>query len=357
VAAAIGVASCSSSGTGTTAGAASNGSCTSYTTFPIGTTHTLSDSPLIVANNLGYFAKYCLKVDFVTELSSADQISTLASSRIWAMGIAWVPAMYTAAQQGIDFKVVADKAGLNAQHGAYGVVVAKKYAVDNGNTCQSLDTAKGQGWGVASTTDIEVSLMNTFLKQCGLSLSDFKVDVLPFAAQAAALENGAIAVGYQAEPQLTPLVQSGKAVYLQPNVGAVFGNSSISVGPVVFGPYLENPAHKELAQHIIDAYTLGVRAYEDAVIKGVNKNKILQMIATQVGIPMSLLSKMHLPYFDPNDFTVPDVYKQVSGFAQGVENYYVANGEVKKSQAVPVGQIFDLSFAQNAVKQLGTWTP
>lgn len=35
--------------------------------------------------------------------------------------------------------------------------------------------------------------------------------MLPFAAQAAAPENGAIAVGYQAEPQLTPLVQCGIA--------------------------------------------------------------------------------------------------------------------------------------------------
>jgi len=357
LAAAVGVASCSSSGTSAASDTAKNASCSSYTTFPIGTTHTLSDSPVIVADNLGYFAKYCIKVNYVPELSSADQISTLASSRIWAIGIAWVPAMYTAAQQGIDFKVVADKAGLNAQHGEYGVVVAKKYSVDNGNTCLSLEKAKGQGWGVASTTDIEVSLMNTFLKQCGLTISDFKIDVLPFAAQAAALENGAIAVGYQAEPDLTPLVQTGKAVYLQPNVGAVFGSASISVGPLVFGPYLENPAHKQLAQDIVDAYTLGVRAYENAVIKGVNKTKILQMIASQVKIPMSLLTQMHLPYFDPNDFTVPSVYSQVAGFAQSVENYYVSDGEIKKSQAVPVAQIFDLSFAKNAVKQFGTWTP
>jgi ABC-type nitrate/sulfonate/bicarbonate transport system substrate-binding protein len=352
----IGVASCSSSGSPATA-TAEHGGCSSYTTFPIGTTHTLSDSPVIVADNLGYFARYCIKVDYVTELSSADQISTLASSRIWAIGLSWVPAMYTAAEQGIDFKVVADKAGVNAEHGAYGVVVATKYAVAGGSACPSLEAAKGQGFGIASTTDQEVSLMDTFLKRCNLSMSDFKVTVLPFAAQAAALQNGAIGVAAQAEPDLTPLVQTGKAVYLTPNVGSVFGDASISIGPLVFGPYLENPAHRQLAQDIIDAYTLGVRAYENAVIKNVDKTKILQMIATQIKIPLSLLRQMHLPYFDPNDFTVPAVYKQVAGFAQSVETYYVAHGEISKSQAIPVAQMFDLAFARNAVKQFGIWTP
>jgi len=120
---------------------------------------------------------------------------------------------------------------------------------------------------------------------------------------------------------------------------------------------MENPAHEQLAQDIIDAYTLGIRAYEDAVIKGVGKTKILQMIASQVNISLSLLTQMHLPYFDPNDFTVPSVFEQVAGFAQSVEDYCVAHGEIKQSQAVPVAQVFDLSFARNAIKQLGVWTP
>ena len=348
------VMSCSSPGS---TAATPAGGCTSYTTFPIGTTHTLSDAPVIVADKLGYFARYCIKVDYVPELSSADQISTLASSRIWAIGLSWVPAMYTAAAQGIDFKVVADKAGVNAQHGDYGVLVATRYAAAGASACPALEKAKGQGFGIASTTDQEVSLMDTYLKRCGLSMSDYKVTVLPFAAQAAALQNGAIAVAAQAEPSLTPLVKSGKAVYVQPNVGSVFGSASISIGPLVFGPYLESPAHRQLAQDIVDAYTLGIRAYEDAVIKGVGKARILPMIAGQVDISLSLLTQMYLPYFDPNDFTVTSTYQQVAGFAQSVEEYYVAHGEIKQSQAVPVAQVFDLSFAENAVKQFGAWTP
>lgn len=355
------LAACASSGSSSTntttaiGGSLGSGKCSSYTTFPFGSSHTLSDSALIVGIDLGYFQKYCLKVGLVSELQASAQITALASSKIWAIGIGWIPAMYTAADQGIDLKVVADKAGLSATEGIYGAVVAKKYA--GATSCQSLRNAEGQALGVASQLDDEQLLINNLLQPCGLKLSDYRLTVLPFAALAAAIDNGAVALAFQAEPTLTPLIQGGKAVYLTPNVGAKYGSSEISVGPVVFGSYLENPANKQVAQEFIDAYTLAARYYDDAILTGKNLPAVEQDISSYASIPLALFKNMHKPYYDPNDFTQPAVYGQVVNFAQQMENFFVAQNEMKSSQAKPASNIFDLSFARQAVKTLGVWKP
>jgi len=353
------LAACSSSSSTSSAGtsaAGGSGSCGKVTNIKIGTTGSISDAGLMMANQLGYFKKYCIAVSFQRINDSASQVTALATNQVQVLGFSNTAALFTAQSQGIQMKVVGDKGGLSGTLGSYGVMVAKKYA--GSSDSQTLHNAIGKNFALASTTDEEELLMNDYLKQYGLSLSDYHVVLIPFTSQAAALENGSIQVAYSAEPWMSETVGSGAAVLLtHPGVGAAFGADGPSLASLCYGPFMLNPQNKTIAQDFMDAYVLGVRYYDNAMFKNQNTAQVEQVIASNpfIDVPVAKYAAMHKAWLDPNQLASGQSPQNEESFLQNLENYYVSTGVMKKSQAVPASDVLDLSFAQAAVAKFGTY--
>jgi NitT/TauT family transport system substrate-binding protein len=357
LACATALAACSSS-TPSVAGssAAAASSCATVTNIKVGTTGSISDAGLMLANTLGYFKKYCLNVSFTRISDSASQVTALASNQVQVLGFSNTAALFTAPSQGIQMKVVGDKGGLSGKNGSYGVMVAKKYA--GATDSQTLHNAIGKNFALASTTDEEELLMNDYLKQYGLSLKDYHVVLIPFTSQEAALESGSVQVVYSAEPWMSETVDSGAAVLLDhPGVGAAFGADGPSLASLCYGPFLLNPQNKAIAQDFMDAYVLGVRYYDNAIFKGQNTANVESIIATNpfIDVPVVKYAGMHKAWLDPNQLAAGQSPQNEESFLQNLENYYVATGVMKQSQAVPASEVLDLSFAAAAVAKFGVY--
>jgi NitT/TauT family transport system substrate-binding protein len=350
------LAACSSSSPSTagTSAAGGSGSCSTVTNIKIGTTGSISDAGLMMANQLGYFKKYCISVSFQRINDSASQVTALATNQVQVLGFSNTAALFTSATQGIKMKVVGDKGGLSGTLGSYGVMVAKKYA--GSSDSQTLHNAVGKNFALASTTDEETLLMNDYLKQYGLSLNDYHVVLIPFTSQAAALENGSIQVAYSAEPWMSETVQSGAAVLLtHPGVGAAFGTDGPSLASLCYGPFMLNPQNKTIAQNFMDAYVLGVRYYDNAMFKNQNTAQVESIVASNpfIGVPVAKYAAMHKAWLDPNQLAGGQSPTNEQSFLQNLENYYVSTGVMKKSQAVPASEVLDLSFAKAAIAKFG----
>ena len=301
----------------------------------------VSDAGIYIANDRGYFKNENIEVELLQLDAVSSVVTALASGQVDVAGGAPSAAIYNASRQGIGIKIVADKGSMQQGSGYLGVVVRKSLA----DTIKSFGDLKGRtvawtGHGAGTTNEVA---LDHILRKTGFKEDDLTLQNLSFGDSLAALVSGSVDAAYLIEP----LMQSAEAR----NIGTIlltgdqiYPNQQVAV--LLYGS--DFVQHRpEVAQRFMTAYLQGVRDYNNAFRKNIDRVKIVDILSKNTNVKKpELYEKMVMPGLDPNGAV------NIAGMTNDM-NWFLSEGFLK--QSVEVSGVVDTSFAEKAVKQLGEY--
>ncbi len=292
----------------------------------------LSNSPIFIAQEEGYFADAGLEVEVVILDRSVDALPALIQKQVDVTSDAINAATLSAIAQGENVRLVADK-GYLSPGCSYDSLLASAGAAAAGGLDNSDLLAGGTKLAVTQANYREFWVSKLFAQK-GLSVDNFEWVVVPPAALGETLQAGDIAFATVAEPSLTQVLNAQQGVVIA-NANEVvpgFQYSFVNFGPSILE---DNP---EAGRRFMVAYLRGVRQF----IEG-KTDRNVQIIAEGTGLDPELVRATCWPTFDENiSIHTEDILT--------FQEWAVSAGYL--DAALPVDSLIDTSFQQYAVEQL-----
>jgi NitT/TauT family transport system substrate-binding protein len=303
----------------------------------VGAYASVSDAPLYIALEKGYFKQEGLDVEIVKIDSGAVLTTLLSTGDLDASGGSPGAGVYNAVRQGLPFKIVADKGSTLPGHGYFAFVVRKDLA-DQIKTAADLKGHSLAVTGYKAGASSEVTI-GKLLATAGLQESDLQMTNMSFGDIAAALGTKKIDVGVLIEPLVTQLDAKGIATIWK-RADTVYPNQQY--GALMYGPgIIKRPA---VADRFMVAYLKAARFYNAALAGKASREELVQILVKHTSVKNPELYKtMVFPGIDP------DGRLNTSGMAEDVK-WWHAHGRMKEE--VKLSDIVDTSYAERAKKTL-----
>lgn len=305
----------------------------------------VSDTPIYLAEQRGYFRDEGLTVDTVQFDSAAKMVAPLGRGELAVGAGSTSSGLYNAVDRGIDIKIVADKA-TNTPSNSYRALLLRKELVDSGKV-KTLADLKGLKIGIVAQGASDNSILNEALKQGGLTIGDVERVYLSFAQQVLALDHGAIDAAISTEPDTTHAVRLGSIVRFM-GVADFYPIQQSSV--ILYGgDFIHN--HRPEAVGFMRAYLRGVRDYDHALkgarLAGPGSDAVMRLVAEFTHeTDLSVLREMIASWCNPDgEVNMPSLEKDLA--------FFKSQGEVKSN--ISVADAFDGSFAREAAAALGRY--
>lgn len=299
-----------------------------------------SGAGFYIANELGYFKDYNIKIKFASFANSDDMLPALSAGKVDIAGGISSASFFNSIAQGIDVRMIADK-GHNIKEKSYFSFVIRKDLKDKIKTYKDL---RGKKVAVSTKNGVDDYIFQQMLNHAGLKRSDVHFVLMPdFGNMMAALGNGSIDAALQIEPLLTKGIASG----VQAKLGdATDFAPKAQIAMVLGSPKFLDDNH-DTALRFMVAYLKGVRAYNNAFVKGKNKGKIIKIMEKYTALKdAKTWEKVDVAGLDPNG-------KMFVGDIKNQYEWYRSRGGI--SGKVDLNKAVDSSLAKQAVKVLGTY--
>lgn len=225
----------------------------SLTAVKVGYLPLVSNAPLYIAEEEGYFARQGIKLELVKFQNGAATIPALVNGDIAAGGATISPALVNVITQGSHVRIVADK-GRNSPGHSCNVsgIMVRRDLFENGSVTKVSDL---KGRKITSAEGQEYRLFR-FLNMGNLTPDDVELVTMDMASGVAALKNGAVDGIDTTEPFVTQLLDGRAAVMLVPTEESTPDFPT----PLYYGPaFLDRDP--ELGRRFMVAYLEGVRQY------------------------------------------------------------------------------------------------
>ncbi|MBX6354840.1 MAG: ABC transporter substrate-binding protein [Micromonosporaceae bacterium] len=321
----------------------SSGNGKDLATVRIGSEKVTSDAGIFIADKLGYFKEVGIKVEYVRLKDAPTITNALATGRLEVAGASLAPGVFASGNQNIGLKIVGDKQSIRPGVSATRFAVKPEY--DRGDIKQTLNALRGKKIAVHSKLSIQVFMLNNLLQHNGMSMSDFQVVPVQAPDQVAAFKGGSIDAAVMLEPYLTQGIREGVVKLASDMTETAPPEGEVLTGLIYGKTMLEN---RELGNNFMLAYMRGVRAYNDAMFYGKNKDQVVSIIAKEADKPEDLIRNTFPAGLDPEQRLDP-------AYLGRLQDFYVAQKVLDKP--TDINSLIDTSFAENAVKKLGKYQP
>ncbi len=223
----------------------------------VGVLNYMSNGPLFIALDDGFFAEQGLDVEFVDfGFSDALMLPAMLSSDIDVAASTVGIGLLNAIAEGGNLKLVADKGFADPNACAYSGYLARKELIDDG-TLSDISGLRGLKFGAFSRSTVEYT-QDLLLEKAGLTYEDLEmVSITDASTILDGLTNGSIDVANHAEPWITR-AKKGGVVDLWIPVSDVIPNMSIAT--VVYGPSLLGE-NKDVGVRFMKAYLQAIEQY------------------------------------------------------------------------------------------------
>ena len=256
------------------------------TTVKVAYLPVVSNVPLFLAKEEGYFENQGITVEFEKFQSASAALPALVNGDIAVSGGGISPSLVNAIAKGVHVRIVADK-GRNSPGAcnASGLVV-RRDLYERGIITKPSDL---KGKKIMAANDAAYRL-SRILQMANLSKSDVETVTMDFAAGVVALKNGAIDGADLTEPYLTKAFDNKTAVMLIPTSVCTPDYST----PLFYGPAIldKNP---ELGRRFMVAYLQGVRQYN---LGKTERN--MDILSNYTGLERNLLQRSCWLPIDPS---------------------------------------------------------
>lgn len=295
-----------------------------------------------VAKEKGYFEEQGLDVELTSFKSGAEMIAPLSTGQLDAGAGEPGTALFNAASQDLDIKVVCGFSSQAAGHGGVPILVRKDLA-DSGEVTKPGDL-KGRKIGVNVPRGMAEYSVAKYLAKDGLTIDDVELVPIAFPEMPAAFANKAIDAGMMTYPSVAKAINDGSAEIL------VSGDEiagEIQNGIMYFGQRFLDPANKEVAVRFLMAYLKAIRELQGDAWKA---DEILQIVNTYTNQPPEVIKSGVLSFNDPNCAMNTDSLEDV-------QNYYLTRGYTDYTEAIPLSQYIVEDYVKEALARMGEYKP
>lgn len=314
------------------------------TTVRFGSVGGLTDAGLYLAEELGYFKEAGIKVEMQRIPNAPTLLSAIATEQLEVAGISVTPGLFTSVAQGMQLRIVGDKQSFRPGFSATRLVVQPALHVG-----REEEVARGlRGKAVAVSAKGSSAYMDSvkYLAKYQLAPADVRAVELAYPSMIPALTSGAVSAAVLLEPFLSQAIRTGVAKELSDLIeaaGATAKESALSVPMVYSEKFAQN---RQAAQAFMIAYLRGVRVYNDAFVKGRDKDKVIEIMAKHAKLAPDVVRAAFPAGLDPNGRI------SIRNLA-GRQDFFIQQKFIQAP--IDVAKVVDLSFAEGAVAQLGEY--
>lgn len=316
-------------------------------TVKIGIINSISDAPILIADKKGYFKDEGLAIDYSTFDSAANMVAPLGAGQLDVAAGGTSAGLFNAVARGIDMRVVADKASDPRGYG-FAPLLVRSDLVESGRF-KTLKDLKGMTVGISAKGSSSWPELDAVVHKAGLQFGDVNEVPLDYPDHVVSLKSKAIDASITIEPFATAAIESGAAKRIMGN-DEYYLNQEVAV-LIYGGQFIRD--HREAALRFMRAYIKGVRYYNDALKDG----RLAGRTADDVIAILSSATKMKDPALYrkivPNGVD-PDGRVNVASMDHDI-GVYRSEGLLQGN--ITAAQTVDMSFAREAVKQLGPYRP
>jgi len=315
------------------------------TTLKLATLRPAADAGIFIALERGYYQEEGIELEMAQVDVGAQTIGFLASGQIDVGGGGQSPALINAVQRGINVKGVVDKGSFPPGFGSTAILVRQDLA--DAGVIRDYPDLRGHTIATPAVGSTAHMAVMKALERGGLRHTDVDHVNLPFPDQPQALANRNIELGATVEPFITFAVEQGIATRWK-------GADEIYPGQqgalLMYGPnLLQN--QPELGRAFMVAYLRGVRDYNDATRKGINRPEIFAMLAKNLTVKDVALWERMVP-----TGLNPDGRINVDTIREDIERW-IDLGMLKPEDRIDPGQVVDHEFVDFALSRLGLYQP
>lgn len=297
-----------------------------------------SYAPFFVAYEKGYFEEQGLQVDFQSFGSASYMMPLLATGDLDVGSGQAGAELFNAANQDLELKISSGFSQHRDNHGTLPLLV-RKDLFDSGAISQPSDFK-----GAKVALNVERGIAEVFLAKMlsdgGLTLDDVEVVTLPFPEMNVAFSNQAIDAAFQIEPLASIAVKDGFAVnFLGSN--EIFDKPQVSV--MYFGKRLLEPENREVGIRFFEAY---LKAARELNTEAGYTEEVLDIINQYTQVPPETIKNAVKSYLVPNGELNLD-------FLEYVMDYYIDNGYTELTEPIPVEQMIDTTYLDEALERVG----
>jgi NitT/TauT family transport system substrate-binding protein len=308
---------------------------------PVGISPVMSSAAMFIAEEKGYFRDEGIKaVINPFKASGAKMVPFLATGQLLVAGGNINAGMYNAISNDIPIKIVADKGTVSPKHGYLALLVRKDH-IDSGRY-KSFKDLKGMTMAVTAKGVSQEIATERYLQKAGLGLGDIKLVTLAYQDINIGFANKSVDASVQIEPFVAAALENRLAVRVAGD-DEVYPNQQSAA--IFYSPvFIEK--HPKEAQGFMNAYVRGLRDYNDAFEKGIDKDGIIAILAKHTRT-------------DPKVFQSvvpvglhPDGMVNVQSLRDDAR-WYRERGYLE--QAPDIDAIVDMRFARRAAEKLGPY--
>jgi NitT/TauT family transport system substrate-binding protein len=310
-------------------------------TVSFGSVGGMTDAGLYLADELGYFKAAGIAVDMRVISTAPALAAAVATSQLDVGGISITPALFASVMQGIELRIVGDKQSVRPGVSATRVIARAELVKSvEADTVRGL---KGKTVAVSAKGAMTYYFLARLLAKHGLAPADVRIAEISYPDMVLAIKSGAIDASVPIEPFLTQSLQGGATKQVSDLTEFVGGKSVSTVGIVYSEKFRQN---RKLGDAFMLAYMRGVRAYNDAFVKGKDRDRAIDIIARHTRLDPKIVRECFPAGLDPNQTVDIAALNQVAAF-------YDAQHMLAKP--IDAAKIVDTSFAEDAIKVLGVY--
>jgi NitT/TauT family transport system substrate-binding protein len=304
----------------------------------------LTDAGLYLAEDQGFFAAAGVTVHMQRMPSAPALLTALATGALDVAGISVTPGLFSSITQGVQIRIVGDKQSVRPGFSATRLVVRKEFPA--GSEADTVAALRGKSVAISAKAASVAMVLRNYLAGFHMTLADVHVVELAYPSMVPALGSGAIDAAVILEPFLSQSLQQGIARPLNDLAAASGGtatNGSTSVPLVYSEQFAQN---KTAAQGFMDAYLRGVRLYNEAFARGVDKDRIIGILAARAKLDVAVIRDGFPAGLDPNG-------RVNLRFLDECQQYFIEQKYLQ--EAIDLKRLVDMSFADNTVARLGEY--
>lgn len=301
----------------------------------------MTDAPVFLADDAGMFAKADLKVERVRMTSAPNLLTATATGQLDVAGISITPGLFSSVQQGMQLRIVGDKQSLRPGVSATRLVI--RADLDQGSEAKDMQALKGKKIAVSAKASSVYMLLDDLLKKHGMTFNDVHVVELSYPNMLPALTTKAVDAAIDLEPFLSRAMSSG-AVKVVSDLSEFVPDAGATIVPLVYSEKFAGQRPEAMA--FMKVYLQGVRMYNDAIVKGKDKDKAIAVISKYANVKPEIVREAFPAGLDPNQ-------RVSKAFLNKLQTFFVQQHYLRST--IDVSKVVDLSFADAAVKELGSY--
>lgn len=297
-------------------------------------------APIYIAYEKGYFKEQGLDVELVPFDSGAKMVAALSAGQLDVGSGEAGTALLNAIDQDFDVKVVMGTGSMPKGYGPNPFLV-RKDLYDSGEVTEPADL-KGKKVAVNVPRGMVEYLVSEVLAKGDLTIDDVELVVLPFPEMSVAFANKAIDAAIMTEPLASKAVNDGLAVVL---LGGDEIVDRMQISVMYFGKRLLDPANWEVGVR----YLMGhLKAVREVYGGGWKDEEIATIVSEYINMPVPVIQNSVKPYGEPNGAIN-------EATIENVQKYFIERGYVDYDQVIPLSEMLEPGFLEEALKRSGTF--